>query len=74
MGRLGAGSWHIVNQIIRSVLPTSMVEKLNPHISVDSKHPIADLMNLVDQFSLSHIEAKGYNGYGLETSTRSSNR
>ena len=74
MCRLGAGSRHIVNQIVRSVLPAAMVEKLNPHISVDGEHPIADLVNLVDQFSLGHIETKGHDGYGLETGTRSSNR
>ena len=74
MCRLGASSRHIVNQIVWSVLPAAMVEKLNPHISVDGEHPIADLVNLVDQFSLGHIEAKGHDGYGFETGTRSSNR
>ena len=38
------------------------------------KSPVIDLVNLVDQLSLGHIEAKGHDGYGFETDTRSSNR
>jgi hypothetical protein len=72
--RVGTGSRHIVNQIVRSILPAAMVEKLYSHISVNGEHPIADLVNLVDQLSLGPIEAKCHDGYGLETGTRSSNR
>ena len=51
-----------------------MIKKLNAHISVDGEHPIADLVYLVNQFSLGHIEAKGHDGHCFETGTRRSNR
>ena len=66
---LRAGSRHKVNQVVRSVLPSAMVEELNPHISVDGEHPIADLVDFIDQFSLSNIEAKGHDGNRPEAGT-----
>jgi hypothetical protein len=47
-----------------------MVEELDAHVAIDGEHPIADLVNLVDQLALGHIEAKGHDGYGLKLAQR----
>ena len=38
----------VVNQVVRTIRSATMIEELDTHIAVDRKHPIADLMNLVD--------------------------
>ena len=39
----------VVNQILGSISPASVVEKLDAQIPVESDHPIANLVQLVQQ-------------------------
>ena len=50
--------WRVINEVIRTFALTTMIKELNAHVAIESDHPVADLMNLMEECPFLGIEGQ----------------